>query len=86
MPCSRLYSKLHRLAENHLRRSSSQLTMGATTLLHDAYLNLSGGELTFVNMAENTIRAANSDSSLERLGHALDELARLDRNSASSSI
>jgi DNA-directed RNA polymerase specialized sigma24 family protein len=39
-----LYGELHRLAENHLRRSSSQLTMGATTLLHEAYLNLSSRE------------------------------------------
>jgi RNA polymerase sigma factor (TIGR02999 family) len=110
-----LYSELHRLAENHLRRSSSQLTMGATTLLHEAYLNLSsrervafpnrfhflkyasramrgliidyvrakraekrGGELTFVNMPEDTLQGPNSGPSLERLGHALDELARLD--------
>ena len=35
-----LYSELHRLAESHLRRSSGQLTLGATTLLHEAYLDL----------------------------------------------
>jgi RNA polymerase sigma factor (TIGR02999 family) len=35
-----LYSELHRLAEIHLRRSGSQLTLGPTTLLHEAYLNL----------------------------------------------
>ena len=35
-----LYGELHRLAEGHLRRSGSQLTMGTTTLLHEAYLDL----------------------------------------------
>ena len=37
-----LYSELHRLAESHLRRSGSDLTLGATTLLHEAYLDLNG--------------------------------------------
>jgi RNA polymerase sigma factor (TIGR02999 family) len=35
-----LYGELHRLAESHLRRSGSELTMGTTTLLHEAYLDL----------------------------------------------
>src|SRR4030095_6973676 len=35
-----LYGELHRLAEHHLRKSSSQITMGTTTLLHEAYLSL----------------------------------------------
>ena len=35
-----LYSELHTLAQSHLRRSGGQLTMGATTLLHEAYLDL----------------------------------------------
>jgi RNA polymerase sigma factor (TIGR02999 family) len=37
-----LYHELHRLAQGHLRRSGGQLTMSATTLLHEAYLNLNG--------------------------------------------
>jgi RNA polymerase sigma factor (TIGR02999 family) len=37
-----LYSELHRLAESHLRRGGSDLTLGATTLLHEAYLDLNG--------------------------------------------
>jgi RNA polymerase sigma factor (TIGR02999 family) len=42
------YSELHRLAENHLRRSGGALTLGATTLLHEAYVNMVGRhELTF---------------------------------------
>ncbi len=35
-----LYSELHALAQSHLQRSGGQLTMGATTLLHEAYLDL----------------------------------------------
>jgi len=37
-----LYSELHNLAQSHLQRSGGQLTMGATTLLHEAYLDLNG--------------------------------------------
>ena len=35
-----LYRDLHRLAAQQLRRSAPDLTLGATTLLHEAYLNL----------------------------------------------
>ena len=41
---SLLYSELHRLAEVALRRDGSAVTLGATTLLHEAYLNISGRE------------------------------------------
>ena len=37
-----LYGELHRLAEHHLRRGGSGLTLGPTTLLHEAYLNVAG--------------------------------------------
>jgi RNA polymerase sigma factor (TIGR02999 family) len=37
-----LYHELHRLAEHNLRRSNSTITLDATTLLHEAYLNISG--------------------------------------------
>lgn len=37
-----LYHELHRLAEINLRRAGSPLTLGATTLLHEAYLNITG--------------------------------------------
>jgi RNA polymerase sigma factor (TIGR02999 family) len=110
-----LYNELHLLAESHLRRSGSQFTMGTTTLLHEAYLNLNnrervafpdrlrflkyasramrgliidyvrarraekrGGGVTFVNLPANAVAAPAGDSSLELLGQALDELARLD--------
>jgi RNA polymerase sigma factor (TIGR02999 family) len=36
-----LYQELHTLAEHHLRRGGSQLTISTTTLLHEAYLRLS---------------------------------------------
>ena len=39
---SALYDELHRLAQAHLRRTSGPLTLSATTLLHEAYLDISG--------------------------------------------
>jgi RNA polymerase sigma factor (TIGR02999 family) len=39
---SLLYGELHRLAEHALRRDGGSLTVGPTTLLHEAYLNMSG--------------------------------------------
>ena len=35
-----LYSELHRIAESHLRRPGGYLTLSATTLLHEAYLDM----------------------------------------------
>jgi RNA polymerase sigma factor (TIGR02999 family) len=35
-----LYAELHRLAESHIQRSGANLTLGATSLLHEAYLGL----------------------------------------------
>ena len=37
-----LYDELHRLAEHHLHRGNSALTIGTTTLVHEAYLNMVG--------------------------------------------
>jgi len=39
-----LYGELHRLAEHHLRRGGSSLSLGTTTLLHEAYLDIAGRE------------------------------------------
>jgi len=39
---SALYSELHRLAKRELARQSAPLTLGATTLLHEAYLDMAG--------------------------------------------
>jgi RNA polymerase sigma factor (TIGR02999 family) len=35
-----LYDELHRLAQAHIRRTHGSLTLGATTLLHEAYLDI----------------------------------------------
>ena len=37
-----LYAELHRMARRELARSGGPITLGATTLLHEAYLNLAG--------------------------------------------
>ena len=37
-----LYAELHRLADLQLRRIGPQLSLGTTTLLHEAYLELAG--------------------------------------------
>jgi RNA polymerase sigma factor (TIGR02999 family) len=37
-----LYEELRCLAERHLRRGGSELTISTTTLVHDAYLNIVG--------------------------------------------
>ena len=37
-----LYDELHRLAQAHLHRTGSDLTLSPTTLLHEAYLDLAG--------------------------------------------
>ena len=43
-----LYDELHRVAQAHLRRSAGPITLSATTLLHEAYLNMSErGALAF---------------------------------------
>ena len=39
-----LYDELHRIAEHNLKRAGSSLTLGTTTLLHEAYLNIAGRE------------------------------------------
>jgi RNA polymerase sigma factor (TIGR02999 family) len=39
-----LYRELHNLAERELNRGGRELTLGTTTLLHEAYLNVAGRE------------------------------------------
>jgi RNA polymerase sigma factor (TIGR02999 family) len=36
-----LYDELHRLAQAHIHRGAGNVTLGATTLLHEAYLDMS---------------------------------------------
>ena len=46
-----LYRELHRVARRQLRANGSGLTLGATTLLHEAYLDLSQRALAFPDRA-----------------------------------
>lgn len=46
-----LYRELHRLARRELHRNAGGLTLGATTLLHETYLDLSGRGLDFPDRA-----------------------------------
>jgi len=39
-----LYGELHRMARRELSKRGAGITLGATTLLHDAYLDISGRE------------------------------------------
>jgi RNA polymerase sigma factor (TIGR02999 family) len=39
-----LYAELHRMASRQLSRSPAGLTLGTTTLLHEAYLDMAGRE------------------------------------------
>jgi RNA polymerase sigma factor (TIGR02999 family) len=39
-----LYRELHRLAEAHLHRAGGQITLSATTLLHEAYVGIARRE------------------------------------------
>jgi RNA polymerase sigma factor (TIGR02999 family) len=41
---SALYVELHRLAKRELARESARMSLGATTLLHEAYLDMSSRE------------------------------------------
>ncbi len=41
-----LYDELHRMARRELARRGAGVTLGATTLLHDAYLDISGRDGT----------------------------------------
>ena len=47
-----LYDELHRLAGRHLRRGGSSLTLGSTTLVHEAYLSMADRDgLSFADRA-----------------------------------
>jgi RNA polymerase sigma factor (TIGR02999 family) len=42
-----LYDDLHRMARRHLARGARDMTLGTTTLLHEAYLDMAGRERAF---------------------------------------
>jgi RNA polymerase sigma factor (TIGR02999 family) len=46
-----LYGELHRLARRELARRGSNITLGATTLLHEAYLDMSSRGVVFPDRA-----------------------------------
>lgn len=49
---SMLYAELHRLAQRELARHGAPMSLGATTLLHEAYLDVSGrSEASFPDRA-----------------------------------
>jgi RNA polymerase sigma factor (TIGR02999 family) len=112
---SALYTELHRLAHAHIQRGAGHLTLSTTTLLHEAYLDISsrhalafpdrqrflgyasramrglivgyvrdrkalkrGGDLSFAPLLDSDVAQAESVVDLERLDHALGELAGVD--------
>jgi RNA polymerase sigma factor (TIGR02999 family) len=48
---SALYAELHRLARRELSKPGASVTLGATTLLHEAYLDIAGREASFPDRA-----------------------------------
>lgn len=42
-----LYAELHRMAQHQLARSARDMTLGTTTLLHEAYLDMAGRDRQF---------------------------------------
>jgi len=48
---SALYSELHRLAKSQLARHGFPSSLGATTLLHEAYLDIAGRDPSFPDRA-----------------------------------
>jgi RNA polymerase sigma factor (TIGR02999 family) len=70
-----LYRELHRLARKQLHANAWGLTLGATTLLHEAYLDLSGRATDFPDRARFFAYAARAmrgliiDYARERKAH-----------------
>jgi RNA polymerase sigma factor (TIGR02999 family) len=68
-----LYRELHQLARHELARGGGQLSLGATTLLHEAYLDMSGREgprfpdrARFMGYAARVMRSLIVDHARER--------------------
>jgi DNA-directed RNA polymerase specialized sigma24 family protein len=71
------YNELHQLAEASLRRAGAALTLGATTLIHEAYLNIAGRQITLDDESPSA-ETIHTSGELERLGDALNDLAKLE--------
>src|SRR5688572_14445114 len=59
-----LYRELHRLAQRQLRTNAPRATLSATTLLHEAYLDLSKGDAKFPGHGQFFAYAARAMRSL----------------------
>jgi RNA polymerase sigma factor (TIGR02999 family) len=71
-----LYAELHRLARSQLARSGGNMTLGTTTLLHEAYLDMAGREgAAFPDRARFMAYAARAMRGLI-INHARGRLAR----------
>ena len=58
-----LYAELHRLAKQELSRQGGAMSVGATTLLHEAYLNMAeGGTTTFPSPRFGQVSRGTGDS------------------------
>lgn len=85
---STLYGELHRMARRELARRGRNMTLGATTLLHEAYLGMSGrsgmefpDQARFMAYAARTMRGLIIDHVRRRYAHkrgGLFELTPLD--------
>ncbi len=72
----KLYSELHRLARREVHRQGGRGSLGATTLLHEAYLTISGREGTvfvdharFMGYAARVMRGLIIDEIRRRRAH-----------------
>lgn len=74
-----LYSELHRLARREAARAGSGASVSATTLLHEAYLDMVQRDaLAFPDRARFLAYAARAMRTLSDIGTALDELAEVE--------
>jgi RNA polymerase sigma factor (TIGR02999 family) len=83
-----LYRELHQLARRQLARDGGQLSLGATTLLHEAYLDMSGrpgarfpDQARFMGYAAKVMRSLIVDHARQRRAQkrgGLFELTALD--------
>jgi RNA polymerase sigma factor (TIGR02999 family) len=93
---SALYAELHRLARRELARPGAAVSMGATTLLHEAYLDMAARDgpsfpdrARFMGYAARVMRGLIIDHARER--HAqkrggLFEMTSLDTNAMENAV
>ena len=91
-----LYAELHRLAKRQLARQGLQVSLGATTLLHEAYLDMAArdgpsfpDQARFMGYAARVMRGLIIDHARER--HAqkrggLFEITSLDTDAAENAV